>query len=212
MRILNVQGGWPGSVLIVSDIGHDDIDRYLTEMEKSDLERLRVPARRIERAASRIAGKVLVQERYGLAEPGELEFTKEQDRPLALLRGASAPFQVSFTHSDGVGGAAIGETPVGVDIERFREIRLEMTRFYLSPDELVAARDLEVQHPLLHYWSAKEAVFKLSGRFATLLKIPLRLVDSGASGLTFDVSGTEWKVDTKVIAGSFVLAFAHQPG
>ncbi len=194
---------------IVTDVAIDDVTRYLTRAESEDLDRLKLPARRLERAASRIAGKLLIAETYDVENPDEVEFTKNQDRPHAMLRGISAPFSVSFTHSHGIGAAAAGDNAVGVDVEMFREIRREMTRFFLSAEELASAMELEIEHPLLHYWSAKEAAFKMSDRFPTLLRVPLEIVSVRSSGLTFEIEGLPSIVETDVIGSNLVAALAR---
>lgn len=210
MRLVEVPKEWSSSLRIVADVTSGDIAHYLTDGERHDLARLKVEGRRLERAASRIAGKVLAGDVFHVADPSEIEFTKNQDRPLALFRGTPAPFSVSFTHSHGIGAAASAETSVGVDIERFREIRAGMTRFFLTPDELMAANELEIPHPLLHFWSAKEAAFKVSEQFHTLLRIPLEVVDTSTSGLTFVVRDLSWVIETRVIENGFVAALARR--
>lgn len=212
MRIVEVPGDWVSSLRIVADVTSEDVDRYLTLRERADLELLRVPLRRLERAASRIAGKILLDQARGITTPSDIEFLKQGDRPTTTICGGPAPFSVSFTHSVGFGAAAAGDTPVGVDLERFREIRREMTRFFLSPGELASADAVRIEHPLLHFWSAKEAVFKMTGAFPTLLGIPLEVVGAGASGVAFRVAETGARVETRVIETSFIVALATQTG
>jgi putative transcriptional regulator len=208
MRIVEVPEAWRTRVRIVAGVAAEELERFLTPRERDDLEELKVPARRLERAASRIAGKMVADEVFGIRNPTQVEFVKDGDRPVALLRGEPAPFSVSFTHSHGLGAAALGEAPVGVDLEKFRPIRPEMTRFFLSDAELAVAAGIDLPHPLLHYWAAKEAAFKADGRFPTLLKVPLELVRAGLSGLTLGIAGTSFLVETTILDGEFVAALA----
>lgn len=208
MRIVEVPEAWRTRVRIVAEVTAGEVSRYLTPRERDDLDRLKVAARRLERASSRIAGKILADEVFGIRNPHQVEFVKDEDRPVALLRGGAAPFSVSFTHSHGLGAAVLGEVPVGIDLEKFRSIRPEMTRFFLSDAELAIAAGIDVPHPLLHLWAAKEAAFKADGRFPTLLKVPLDLVGTGMSGLTLGIAGTPFLVETTILDGEFVAALA----
>jgi len=209
MRIIEVPPGWETWLRIVADVTPRDIDRHLSGEERADVDRLRVEERRLERAASRIAGKLLLTDVMRLDDPRTVEFAKVEDRPFVRLGGSNVSMSVSFTHSHGLGGAAAADTPVGVDLEKRREIRPEMTRFFLSSDELSSARDLELRDPLLHFWSAKEAAFKLSPAFPTLLRVPLELTDVLASGLTFRVAGSGTLVETRVLENDFIVALAR---
>jgi len=209
MRIVEVPSDWSSWLRIVADVTPDDLQGHLTTSERADVERLRAPERRLERAASRIAGKILLTETMSLGDAREVEFAKDEDRPFARLRGSAVPLSVSFTHSHGLGAAAVAESPVGIDLERFRDIRPQMTRFFLSPSEFSAAESLDLPWSLLHFWSAKEAAFKMSRTYPTLLKTPLHVTAITSSGLTFEVSGTGAEVETRVVETEFVVALAR---
>jgi phosphopantetheinyl transferase len=48
-------------------------------------------------------------------------------------------------------------------------------------------RTVKIPHRLIHYWSAKEAVWKqLGGSVETLKRVPIELESTTADGLTFD--------------------------
>jgi len=209
MRIIDVPPDWRSWLRIVTDVTPGDIERHLREEERADVDRLKVEGRRLERAASRIAGKLLLADVMRLDDPQTIEFAKEEDRPFVRLAGAQASISVSFTHSHGLGGAAVGDRPVGVDLEKRRDIRPEMTRFFLTAGELSSAESLNLRDALLHYWSAKEAAFKLAVLFPTLLKVPLELTEAFPSGLTFRVTGSETIVQTRVLENDFIVALAR---
>lgn len=209
MRIIEPPPGWHSWLRIVGDVTAADLETHLTAAEKDDVGHLKVQERRAERAASRIAGKILLTEVLEGTNPFDVEFAKERDRPLAKLHGSAITLSVSFTHSHGLGAAAAAEVPVGVDLERFREIRPEMTRFFLTEAELAAAEAIDIPQRLLHFWSAKEAAFKMREVYPTLLKTPLRIRNVTSSGLTFQIADSGDTVETSVIEREFIVALAR---
>jgi 4'-phosphopantetheinyl transferase EntD len=209
MRIIEPPSGWHSWLRIVGDVTPDDLERYLTPAEKADVGRLKVPERRSERTASRIAGKILLTDLIDDASPDDVEFAKENDRPFAKLRGSAITVSVSFTHSHGLGAAAAAELPIGIDLEKVREIRPQTTRFFLTETELAAAQSIDVPHRLLHFWSAKEAAFKMRAVYPTLLRTPLRVLQATSSGLTFRIGDSEDIVETSVIEAGFILGLAR---
>lgn len=206
MRVIDVPSEWRERIRIVTDVTDEDLERHLAASERADLGSLRVRERQLERGASRIAGRLLLSETMNLASASEIEFAKEEDRPFARVRDSRV--FVSFSHSSGVGAAAAGSSPVGIDLETFREIRPEMTRFFLTAAERSEAERIDAPRALLHFWSAKEAAFKQTGSFPTLLKVPLRLERVASSGLTFEVIGTSAIVETRLVGDRFLLALA----
>ena len=114
-------------------------------------------------------------------------------------RGATGDC-VSFSHSGPYGAAAIDVRPVGIDVEVVRDVPESAWRFFLNDDELAMMQRCAIAHRLLHFWSAKEAVWKQhGGSVPTLKRVRLRLESEGASGLRFQ------NVET-VAVGDFVAA------
>jgi len=114
-------------------------------------------------------------------------------------RGAQGEY-VSFSHSGGYGAAAIGEHPIGVDVEVIREIAPRAAHLFLSAGEEAEAQRCTIANALLHFWSAKEAAWKqLGGALPTLKRVPLRLLDAADFGLTFDVVETR-RIDGVIVA------------
>jgi len=113
-------------------------------------------------------------------------------------RGAS----VSYSHRGAYGAAAIGEMPVGIDVEIARDIRPDSARFFLTDDEIADARRCAIDCSLLHFWCAKEAAWKQrGGALPTLKRVPLRFLRETSQGLLFDVVET-------VAVGDVVVALA----
>ena len=93
---------------------------------------------------------------------------------------------VSFSHSGKYGAAAIDVRPVGIDVEVVRDLSESAARHFLNDDEVAVMQRCTLANRMLHFWSAKEAVWKqLGGSVPTLRKLHLQLVAEGESGLQF---------------------------
>jgi phosphopantetheine--protein transferase-like protein len=93
---------------------------------------------------------------------------------------------VSFSHSGKYGAAAIDVRPIGIDVEVLRDISESAARHFLNDDEIAAMRRCKVAHRMLHFWSAKEAVWKQrGGSVPTLKKLRLQLESENPDGLRF---------------------------
>ena len=100
-------------------------------------------------------------------------------------RGAKGE-HVSFSHSGKYGAAAIDVRPVGIDVEVLREIPESAARFFLNKEEDAVMHGCSVANRLLHFWSAKEAVWKQrGGSVLTLKKVRLNFESESAAGLRF---------------------------
>ena len=111
-------------------------------------------------------------------------------------RGAHA----SYSHREPYGAAAVGDAPVGIDVEIARDIRPESARFFLTENEAADAQRCRIERALLHFWCAKEAAWKQrGGALPTLKRVPLRLLRETPRGLLFDVVETV-AVDDAIVA------------
>ena len=100
-------------------------------------------------------------------------------------RGASGDY-VSFSHSGKYGAAAIDASPIGIDVEVLREISESAARHFLNDDEIEVMQECAIPNRMLHFWSAKEAVWKqLGGAVPTLKKLRLRLEAEAPDSLRF---------------------------
>ena len=112
-----------------------------------------------------------------------------------LRRRGARGAHVSYSHRGPYGAAAVGEAPVGIDVEIARDIRPDSARFFLTDNETADVRRCAIDRALLHFWCAKEAAWKQHvGRVLnpspTLKGVRLRLVSESGSGLLFDLVET----------------------
>lgn len=112
--------------------------------------------------------------------PSSLSFTLgEFGKP--LLSGYDYYFNVS--HAEDIVVCAISERPVGIDVERIREISPYIAKKYFSPNEQIylfghEPRDTDFNRPLspearmrfFELWTAKEAYLKCRGTGMTHVK------------------------------------------
>ncbi|HJW95326.1 MAG TPA: 4'-phosphopantetheinyl transferase superfamily protein [Thermoanaerobaculia bacterium] len=118
---------------------------------------------------------------------------RERDRMLSRAAAALLPDakHVSFSHSEGYGAAAKGESAVGIDVQVVREISERTTHLFLTDDETEMLSRCTIAHRLLHFWCAKEAEWKRHGGVTvTLKKTPIVLLSESRDGLLFDVVET----------------------
>jgi len=101
-------------------------------------------------------------------------------------RGARGDY-VSYSHSGKYGAAAIDAQPVGIDVEMLRSISESAARHFLNDDEIAAMERCTIANRMLHFWSAKEAVWKQRGGVVpTLKRLQIQLEREDADGLRFD--------------------------
>jgi len=104
-----------------------------------------------------------------------------------LRRRGAVGSHVSFSHSGDYGAAAVGDEPIGVDIEALRDLAEHAAHLFLTDDEIGVMERCSIPNRLLHFWCAKEALWKQrGGAVLTLKRVPLRLRGESATGLQFD--------------------------
>jgi len=151
--------GWEGRALIVSDI--PDPETWFDEEELAVIRGFARPKRRSEWMLSRIAEKELRR------------------------KGAIGDY-VSFSHSGHYGAAAIDTQAIGIDIEVSREISENAAHLFLTDEEIESMRNCTIDQRMLHFWSAKEALWKQrGGSVPTLRRVPLILESKNETGLRF---------------------------
>lgn len=93
---------------------------------------------------------------------------------------------VSISHSGGYAAAAIDIAPVGIDVEELRDLREAAAHLFLTDEETGDMRNVRVGDRMLHFWAAKEAVWKQGdGVTETLKRTPVKLEAETSSGLRF---------------------------
>jgi phosphopantetheinyl transferase (holo-ACP synthase) len=108
----------------------------------------------------------------------------------ALQMLGPAPYS-SLSHSGDYAAAAIGEAPVGVDVQVVRPLAERAAHLFLSEDEEMDLQRCTIPHRIIHFFCAKEAAWKArGGAIPTLKQIPLKLKEETATGLLFDSAAT----------------------
>jgi 4'-phosphopantetheinyl transferase len=141
----------------------------------SNAEQRRAQTFRFTRDANRfIAGRAFVRRllaSYAGCAAARLEFTVGAFGKPALQPSAGIHFSVS--HSAGLTVCVVSRAPVGVDIERIRDIpdALSIAQQFFSTTEAAALRDADasdISRRFLICWTRKEAVIKADGRGLSL--------------------------------------------
>jgi 4'-phosphopantetheinyl transferase len=145
------------------DDGHraDLVRRHLDVREADQAPRVRLPKRRHEWLAGRLAVKHCAAGHQAGQTGQRIPTRQVLVGPVAsgIRKGrllVSAPADVSLSHSGDFAIAACGDGPVGIDLERERELAPPLAAMLL--DEEVGA-----EMPLALRWTCKEAVLKCLG-------------------------------------------------
>ena len=171
---------WRGRALVIGDAIFSD--GWFSDAEIAESQKFRLQKRRTEWKHSRLAVKQLAIDLGLCGSARDCVF----DRPRLLVRGADAQRFVSIAHSGGYAAAAIDVAPVGIDVEALRDLREATAHLFLSDDETADMRNAGVRSRMLHFWAAKEAVWKKhQGATETLKRTPVKLEAETASGLRF---------------------------
>ncbi|TDD80543.1 4'-phosphopantetheinyl transferase superfamily protein [Actinomadura rubrisoli] len=146
------------------------VSRHLSPGEREHAAALRLPKRRVEWLAGRLAAKHAVRvhrrRRLGITGPTrDISVDAVPEGPRAGKPRVNAPVEIAISHSAGFAVAACGCRPVGIDVERHREISPVLARRISSVDRPAAAGPhdrLPLMPPPLR-WTCKEAVLKYFG-------------------------------------------------
>lgn len=180
MKRIPLPETWRDRTLVIGDVmlwGH-----WFSEDELAAGEAFRLQKRRTEWRHGRIAAKQLALDLRVCATARDCVV----ERTRILIGGVASPYYVSISHSGGYAGAAIDRAPVGIDIERVRDIRDAAAHLFLIGEEEDEMRGCGIAHRMLHFWAAKEAAWKQrAGAIETLKRVPLKLEAETATGLRF---------------------------
>lgn len=171
-------------------------EEWFTPQELAIANGFRLHKRREEWLRARTAAKELALQR-GLVGDARKCFVA---RPRLIIDGNVSPWFVSISHSQGFAAAIIDDAPVGIDIEVIRDLDERAAHLFLSDGEAETMRRCTIANRALHFWCAKEAVWKRrSGEFETLKQLPLQLLNERDDGLDFDHSTTR-QLDPLIVA------------
>lgn len=114
--------------------------------------------------AARVGLRRLLGSRLGVP-PETISFSlSEHGKP--YLPDTDEPCFFNLSHSDAMAVLAVGDVPVGVDIERVGPLPEGVAETFFSADEcaaLAAVQPEEREHAFYRCWTAKEAVLKALG-------------------------------------------------
>jgi phosphopantetheinyl transferase len=181
MKRIELPPSWRSRALVIGDvlISTD----WFTNTELVTADSFKLQKRRTEWKHGRIAAKQLAMDLGLCPAPRNCVI----DRPQLVVLGHDAGVHLSISHTSGFAAAAIDRQPVGIDIERRRDIRDAASHLFLRDEEAAEMRKTSVAFRMLHFWSAKEAVWKMhGGEIETLKKVAIKLEAETATGLRFD--------------------------
>lgn len=144
---------------ILQEDGTPSID-YLSEERRHRAEAMRFEADRLRTVAGETLAREMLAARLGCS-PADVPLRwDENGKPVVPGTG----LYVSVSHSGAYVVCAVDDKPVGVDVETVRDVDGKFMRRVCSEEELAyALRGGDVQRRFWELWTAKEAVFKLTG-------------------------------------------------
>lgn len=145
-------------VRIVRDEAPADWREVLSPEEKERRASFRSATRQESFARGRVAARLLLGERLGVP-PAAVALEVAAD---GSLLAPTCGLCISIAHSGGWAAAAVGERPVGIDLERIVPRRPDLHRYLLHPGEYDRFERLPLDRTraLLLYWTIKEATLK----------------------------------------------------
>lgn len=182
----------------------DNIEAFfhtLSEKDKREFSALH-HLRRIEKTA----GLMLLSRVF--KEEGIFDFElkrNEYGKPYA-----EGDLHFNISHSDNILVLVTDSSPVGVDVERIREIDLNVTRKFATESEreyiFAGETDLEKYRRFFTVWTLKEAYIKAEGEG---MHIPLKSIGFTVSD-TLAVTSTngKWHFETRMTEENYVCSVA----
>lgn len=144
---------------ILQEDGQPSLD-YLNPQRRQRAEAMRFEADRLRTVGGEVLARRMLAERLG-CDPIDVPLRWNEDgKPEAPDTG----WYLSISHSGAYVVCAVDRAPIGVDVETIRDVDDKFMRRVCSEDELAyALRGGDVQRRFWELWTAKEAVFKLTG-------------------------------------------------
>lgn len=211
MRVLTVPEEWARTLRIVTDVTEEDCTRLLTGEEQQRLRGFARPRRQAEWSASRIAAKLLAVELGLCSDPRACAIVSSYRKPQLAIEGLDGEWHVSISHSSGAGAAALDRRPIGIDIQMPRQLNPRVTKFFLNSGELEQLRGVRIENPMIHFWCAKEAAFKLKAGPGWLKRVSIELRGETAVGLAFSLTApVAGEVRTFRAGDQMIAAVARQ--
>lgn len=202
---------WRTTASVVRDVTAADLDAFFTGAERARIASFKRETRREEWAASRLAAKLLAVEGGLCGAPRECSVDSAYRRPSLAIRGTRVDREVTITHSEGAGGAALAKRRLGLDLQKVRPLADRATKFFLNDDEVAAWRSVELEDSLIHFWCAKEAGYKIHAARGWYRGVRIELESRTEAGLRFRYrdAASEGVIETARLDEDFVLALAE---
>ncbi len=148
---------------------------YLSEERRRRAEAMRSDADRLRTVAGEVLAREMLAARLGCS-PQEVPLQYDEDgKPVVSGTGLF----VSVSHSGAFVVCAVDDHPIGVDVETIRDVDDKFMRRVCSEEELsYVLRGNDRERRFWELWTAKEAVFKLTGHGPLLRLSKLALPDN----------------------------------
>lgn len=202
---------WRAKACVVQQVTPADLDAFFTDAERERIASFPRAKRREEWAASRLAVKWLALENGLCAEARACAVDSAYRRPSLSIGGSVQAREISITHSEGAGGAAMSHSRIGLDLQKVRPLAERATKFFLNDDEVAAWRSVELEDSLIHFWCAKEAGYKIHAGKGWYRAVRISLLEPASDGLRFTYrdAASEGTIETERLEGGMVLAVAE---
>ncbi|HZV26413.1 MAG TPA: 4'-phosphopantetheinyl transferase superfamily protein, partial [Acidothermaceae bacterium] len=192
-----------------------ELDALISRLPEA--ERMRAAGMRLEaRRRAFVLGRALLRSAVaplgGVSPDAVVVRIEPSGRP--VLAGSLSDLFVSIAHSGAYVVVAVATRPVGVDVERVRQLARfsQVAARVCSPDELrelAAMGAADRERAFMTVWSRKEAYGKAIGRG---IAFPLRSVTVGMSGSTISGATGDWHpADVDVDPRYTAAVVAHGP-
>lgn len=187
---------------LVDEAALPDFGKYLGAQELEVFRRLKIPKRRTEWLAGRVAAKTLLRAsdtRCASRKPAEIQIlSNESGAPWVKLGESVQPFgSLSLSHSNGFLFCAHSSVsmPLGVDLEVIAPRERSFIEDYFTKAEVEQVNILNEETSPLGVnlvWSGKESILKAlqSGLRVDTRTVEVQLPQSLGQGLTWSALGT----------------------
>lgn len=153
------------SVLFLGDWLESDVAPYLgfaSKERQAAVARFRFASDKNRSLWAELFARWRLAETAGLS-PAEIEISHdEKGKPFCK----NSPLSVSLSHSGAYIAVAVGQSAVGVDVERKRKFSLSVSRRWFRPEEhefLASLPEEESARAFFRFWTLKEAALKYTG-------------------------------------------------
>lgn len=154
------------SVCIVDTGSYDDavIEKMFNVADdyiKQRIQKLKNDQQKINALVGSVLRKYLIKKRFGLNFEDQIIDFEKNGKPF-LKNQENIHFNIS--HSGNFVACAVGDKPVGIDIERISKFNEKVAKYVFWDDEIQnIMRSSEPDVEFTKMWSKKEACVKLSG-------------------------------------------------